>query len=189
MINNIEPKFIFPKLLLHPNIPKPLHGVNPRSVLGKDWWDKHRQIAYAKNNYCCWACGIHKSKAKYHQWLEAHEAYNINYQKGTLHLEEIIALCYSCHNFIHSGRMNMLVIKGEMTKETMLSILMHGKTILHFNGETHTPQYIIDSLESRKAITTINHVEWENWRLIIDNKKYPPIHKSFEAWKEFYGDK
>ena len=75
-------EFPNPKYLTHPNIPKPLHGMNPRSILGKEWWDIKRREAYATHNYCCWACGIPKSKAKYHNWLEGHETYQINYKIG-----------------------------------------------------------------------------------------------------------
>ena len=102
-----------PQILTHPNIPKPLHGMNPRSVLGKEWWDVKRHEAYAKCNYCCWACGVHKMHAKYHQWLEGHEFYDINYSTGRVELVEITALCHSCHNFIHSGRLWKLYEKGE----------------------------------------------------------------------------
>lgn len=59
-----------PDLLTHPNIPKPLHGLNPRTVMGDSWWGRRRREAYAKGKYCCWACGVHRWRAKYHRQLE-----------------------------------------------------------------------------------------------------------------------
>lgn len=59
-----------PSILLHGNIPKPMHGTAPRVVLGQAWWNKERQAAYASTNYCCEACGVSKWEAQYHQWLE-----------------------------------------------------------------------------------------------------------------------
>lgn len=37
-----------PELLLHNNIPKPMHGVAPRVVLGQKWWDRERRECYER---------------------------------------------------------------------------------------------------------------------------------------------
>src|SRR3990167_9396936 len=89
------PNFTNPAILLHPNIPKPMHGVNPRTIMGQEWWDEQRQRAYEENNFCCWACGVHKSQAAYHKWLEAHECYEIDYIAGRMYMRIIVALCHS----------------------------------------------------------------------------------------------
>ena len=99
----------FPWLLFHPNIPKPLHGLAPRIILGETWWQTTKKEAKAKLNQHCWACGIHKSSSKYHQWLEAHECYSINYGLGRVEYVGTCALCHACHNYIHDGRMLMMV--------------------------------------------------------------------------------
>ena len=169
-----EPKFLRPELLLHPNIPKPLHGMNPRSILGTNWWDKMRQRAYVENNYCCWACGVHKSQANYHQWLEAHENYNINYRRGKVKLTEIVALCHSCHNFIHSGRMSALVRKGEMPYDKMKDIHNYGNTVLREAGIKNP------------APDASKIAPWHKWHLVLNGKKYYSKFKSYDEWLEYY---
>lgn len=180
-----KPLFTIPAILFHPQIPKPLHGLNPRSILGDEWWNEQRQKAYAENNYHCWACGIHKSEAKYHQWLEAHECYRIDYQRGISEMIEIVALCHSCHNYIHAGRMKMMVDKGEMDISKFRDILAHGNRVKLTPCEM--PANLAFTLASLQEVERNNHIaKWNDWRLIINGIEYEPLHKSFEEWREFY---
>jgi len=172
-----KPIFIRPELLLHPNIPKPLHGLNPRTILGTEWWDEKRQEAYKKNNYCCWACGVHKLNAKYHSWLEAHEYYDYEYEKGEAKLIEIVALCHSCHNFIHSGRMNMLLDSGEMSIVMYLDIKHHGEFILEKAG------LLVDYYNQTPPQKV---AEWKAWHIVIGGKKYYTKFSGIEEWYLHY---
>lgn len=187
-------EFPMPWLLLHPNIPKPLHGQNPRTILGKEWWDRERQIAYATWGYCCWACGTHKSEAMYHKWLEAHEAYQIDYQLGKMCLVKIVALCHSCHNAIHDGRMQMMLQSEEMDAEKYDQILEHKRLVLKEVDYNRIPFWMTSTLSSLRELTRDNfphakEVPWEDWRLVLEGKEYLPIHKSYEAWFEYYQGK
>lgn len=169
--------------------------------MGQDWWNKKREEAYKANNYHCWACGIHKKQAKYHQWLEAHESYWINYENGTMELKEIVALCHSCHNFIHSGRLEMLLAKEEINEEKTLDILYHGFRILKennlkpFYGTARFflklkgfSDYAIEKEFDKRNIKLPNVpcAAWDKWRLIIEGKKYVSFFHSEKEWKEFY---
>lgn len=171
--------FIRPELLTHPNIPKPLHGVNPRSILGDEWWNYQRQVSYAKNNYCCWACGVHKSLARYFPWIEAHESYKYNFEKGEAKLIEIVALCHSCHNYIHDGRMQMMVQSGEMSEEKYLDIKNHGDKIIEENN------LYADKYANSHAFKV---ADWDKWHIVIGNKSYYSKFKDFDEWREFYGN-
>lgn len=165
-----------PYLLLHPNIPKPLHGLNPRSILGKDWWDMQRQRAYAAYNYHCWACGIHKQKAMFNKWLEAHECYEINYSEGTAKMIKIVALCHACHNYIHSGRLTALHDKGEINNAKYYQIMEHGKNLTDPLDPSKNPFILNDS----------GMAEWSEWHLIIDGKKYFSKFKDIYEWESYY---
>ena len=167
---------IRPEILLHPNIPKPLHGLNPRSLMGVQWWDIKRRESYAKNDYHCWACGIHKTEAKYHQWLEGHECYNIDYKNGTAEMIEVTALCHCCHNFIHSGRLEMMYDEGKIDSERYEYILNHGSEILKKVKTTDNPFYSDNS----------QIAEWGKWRLIIDGQEFKSKFKNMYEWQVFY---
>jgi len=167
-----EPKFKRPDLLLHPNLPKPLHGVNPRSILGGEWWDKERKKAYATNDHHCWACGVHRYDADYHQWLEAHEAYDINWNTGVVKLLEIVALCHSCHNYIHSGRLAMLLGQGQITIEKYNHIIERGNDIVRDLPPKAEPEGIM--------------AHWKEWHLEIDGKCYYSKFESHNQWMSHF---
>lgn len=204
-------KFPDPGILLHPNIPKPLHEVNPRSIKGQAWWDVQRQKAYTENSYCCWACAIHKSQAKFHQWLEAHENYSIDYKNGLVKVTEITALCHACHNFIHSGRILMTSMKREEPEGKFWNVMFHGFSVLKAGNLKPNPfalsatETFIDfantegmniptwakSPEFGKAlqdnpIFDEKMADWADWRLELEGELYEPKYKTFEAWLEKY---
>lgn len=172
-----------PDILLHPNIVKPLHGVNPRTILGSSWWNKERQSAYASTEYHCLACGVHKTEAKSRQWLEAHELYEIDYCKGIARYVEAVPLCNPCHMYIHDGRMTHLLEKGLLPHAKFVMVITHGDRVLRRAGLSRPTHQ-----EREAQIMALNSAgklaEWSSWRLVIGKKKYPPLYKTYEEWKE-----
>jgi len=127
-------KFRRPWLLRSPPVPLPMTGVNPRTLMGESWWDKRRREAYKANNWHCWACGVHVSGAAFHEWLEAHESYDIDYARGEMKLKEIVALCHCCHQFIHIARLHNRYQLGHITFEYAEAVVHHGYNVLRDAG-------------------------------------------------------
>jgi hypothetical protein len=188
---------LMPDLLLHPNLPKPIHGLNPRTIKGDEWWNEQRQIAYKKNNYCCWACGVDKRDAQYHQWLEAHEIYKIDYSIGEVRFNGICALCHCCHNFIHSGRLSSLYRKKELSLSNISFILEHGFVVLKnaklkMNpfalrvAKEHVPPIFNKYFEYGYHEYGMCLAEWNDWYLLMDGKKYKGKFKNFNEWNDEY---
>lgn len=182
-----------PEILQHPNIPKPLHGLAPRVVLGQYWWDRTRQKAYESTNYHCIACGVHKTDAKYHQWLEAHENFTMDYNKGIMEINSIIPLCHSCHNFIHSGRLYATLTDD--TEEKAKDILRHGFTILEANDLAAFPGTIevADLMEVEHNCTGLRYKidrqpEWDEWKMILNGKEYYSKFKDYKDWEQHYAN-
>ena len=75
---------------------------NLRSILKPKAWDIIRKEAYARADGKCMICGRKVTR------LEAHERWSYNEQTAIQKLEEVIAVCHSCHSVIHIGRTQLL---------------------------------------------------------------------------------
>ena len=180
---------LHPEILMHPNIPKPLHEVNPRNIMGREKWDILRKQVYASTDYHCIACGVHQYEALCHQWLEAHEFYDIDYKLGRVTIKKIIPLCHYCHNFIHSGRLQM-VMGEEKTEDEVRGILEHGFKVLSdsklncFYATLHLAHVVgAKTFGVQQApVPAESGVSWEDWRLVWDGIEYPPKYKTYEKY-------
>lgn len=170
-----------PKYLLQPQIPKPLHGVNPRSILGSSWWNKTRKAAYGSTNYHCKTCGVSRLNAKSFQRVEGHEVYNFDYQKGQLTYLETIPLCHYCHNYIHQGRLHGLMKQGKVNATHYVAVIKHGDRVVKQSGID--PAF---NMELSTEFLTYSPVKWDDWRLCLDGKFWPPLYKNYTEWKNVF---
>lgn len=91
-------------LITMPNIPRPLHGrgMQPRTVFGQRTWDFMRKKAYFNAGYKCEICGREPDKRGD---LHAHELFSYDYDRTSGEFNRVIAICRTCHDGIHSGRL------------------------------------------------------------------------------------
>lgn len=162
-----------PELLLQDPVPPALHGMAPRTILGDPWWDRERHAAAAQNQHKCWACNIPKDKARKHKWLEGHERYKIDWKKGTCTLVEVVSLCHYCHNYIHLGRLRMLLEAGKINLNFVEGVIRHGDRIT-----AHLPV--------RLPVNLAEIAPWQDWVLIIDGTPYPSRFISEAEWATYY---
>lgn len=169
-----------PELLLHPQIPKPMAGVAPRVVLGQEWWDEQRKAAYAYTQYHCLACGVHQSFAQDRKHLEAHECYRIHYAAGRMEFVEVVALCHFCHCAIHSGRLSMMLGRGDVSGDFVRRVERHKSQML----ARISPEAMDRALRqhTHAALGRNGMAPWETWRLVIGDKLFPPKFSSLEDW-------
>lgn len=163
-----------PSLLLCPQVPKPLHGVAPRVILGSTWWNRTRQEAYRSTLFHCKACGVSKHQAQYRKWLEAHEIYEIDYKAGRALYTGAVPLCHLCHAYIHVGRLNALLQRGLIPQGKYVRVIQHGNKVLREAGLERNPVY------SGKIAS------WASWRLVLLGKEYPPLYKTEDEWHKAF---
>lgn len=178
--------FTRPEILLQPQLVKPLHSMAPRTIMGSTWWNRVRQEAYAKNNYHCFACGVHKSEALFKNWLEAHESYSIDFEKKQYKLEELIALCHACHNYIHAGRLEAIFKKGEISEYKYRTIHEHGDTLLFLNDMDKKEAWWTEPSIKAQLFPELDGT-WNQWHLLLNDIKYYSRFDNYEAWAAYYG--
>lgn len=165
-----------PELLLHPNVPKPLHTLAPRTVMGSGWWNQERHSAYLAHRNRCWACGIPKDQLP-PGGLHAHERYDIDWRAGRARYLGACALCVWCHDYIHDGRMQNMVDSGEMDLERAVAVLDRGEAVLKRAGFTvFKPSYPSPD----------EMAPWPTWRLVIGTKEYGPAFRSKSEWEAHF---
>lgn len=204
-------------LIAMPNIPRPLHTVAPRTVLGATVWNKMRKECYEKANDTCEICGeCPEDKRKRH----AHEAYVINYEEGTATFVGVFCLCALDHlGCIHTGRAVTLYSQNSplVTKDFLLAGAEKAFTIISSYNKDHPEadlraystyiEYLkFDELREPmlELIKRYNikfyqedpkkMAKWGAWRLILDGEEYPTPYKNEKEWqkameKKTYNDK
>jgi len=173
-----------PELLQHPTIPKALHGISPRNIMGVIKWDDVRHETIYKQGSKCLACSSN-------EFMECHESYSINYTTGEVNFVEFVGLCSKCHKFIHSGLLKVLYKTGRITKKYYEEVMTHGlitlanaglepyvMTLINwlYHTESISDTDIISRLNSqqRKQLDEINNskVKTNEWYLLFNGKKY-----------------
>lgn len=192
-------------LLTMPNIPHPLHGMAPRTILGNTTWTHMRKRCYFQADYKCQACGADLGTGKCH----AHEVYDINYPAGESKFKRTVCLCPRCHvRGIHSGRMLTMFKKGDplMSKEKLLDGVENLFRIIYEWNQAHPKEEplraygtFIDYIKwppiSKEMLALVKKYDmkfyiedydlsarWDKWHLIIGDKSYHTKYKDADDW-------
>ena len=92
---------------------------NLRSILSKKQWDFIKDDAKVRSGGRCTICG---RKTDY---LEAHERWSYDEENSVQKLEDVIAVCKSCHSVIHIG---LTQLRGEEEKAEKHFMKVNGCT-------------------------------------------------------------
>ena len=190
-------------LLTMPNVPRPLHGLPPRKIMGDSTWNHVRKRCYFNAGYKCEICGIDPPKGQ----LAAHELYSYDYKDGVGKFERCIAICKRDHDFIHSGRLITMYKNGNplYPKSYLLSVVEKGFKLIHdYNAEHRNKkplkayatfleylkvpeiaseiQALIDKYDIRFYTEPKRIAKWGDWKLLFGNKEYPTPYADQGEW-------
>lgn len=195
-------------LLCMPNLPKPMHSQNPRTIMGEVKWKLVRTKCYMGADYTCQACGKYLGAGK----CQAHELYSIDWSQQLSRFERCVCLCKDCHDFIHSGRTFSMYQRGEklynkyylqkIAKKAFEVISAYNNTVPE-DQKLRMYGTIIEWLKDKELgkwlEPMINHYNvrlygakkayedkksWGRWRLIYNGKEYEPKYKDAKEWQE-----
>lgn len=96
---------------------------NLRTLLNQKGWDIVRRRAYAKTPGKCAICGANTKRQ------EAHEQWGYDEERRVQYLENVIAVCHSCHLVIHIGYAQL---KGEEERASRHFMKVNGCTYAEY---------------------------------------------------------
>lgn len=177
-------KQLQPMLLSQANIPKALHGINPRTIMGASKWQRF-SLEKRTNHPYCKACGADNCV------LDLHEDYEINYDAKTMFVRDYIPLCKKCHSFIHSGLLRTLVSNHRVSAEHAKDVLNSGLSICRANNIKvflGTYRLAVDLGVATQGVKTwvpnMQSEGWGKWKLIYNDIEYYGLTQ--EQWMEKY---
>lgn len=195
-------------LITMPNIPKPLHGVAPRVVLGDVWWNRTRKVCYLWAKDTCEICGEKPENLRHRH---GHELYRVNWRLGETEFVRAICVCARCHLLgVHTGRAITLYGRGNplFSAEALLDGAEHAFKLIHdYNADHKGKQPIrayctfIEYLRHPElekpmreliekydikfyAENTKRMAKWGEWRLKIGERYYPTPYANEKEWRE-----
>lgn len=177
-----------PHILEQPNIPRPLHGLNPRALMGKTKWDVMRRQVYRKHGYTCAACGVRAGEAKIRTGMEAHEHFRIDYGARRMTLIDMQPLCHACHSFVHSGLLEVRLAARKVSGETVATILGHGVGVLELSGgKVPVPaDYLCRKLGLAHGLPLAKQprtIRWGGWTMVWEGEVYRSRFPTEEHWR------
>lgn len=193
-------------LITMPNVPRPLHGkgMQPRTIFGGTTWNFMRKQAYYNAHYKCEICGREPEKRDLH----AHELFSYDYNRTTGTFKRVVAICRTCHDGIHSGRLLTMYKKGNplYPKSYVLKVAENAfRLVSEYNKDAEEElrlysTYVdyLDMPELRNEMLALikkynvkfyeEHItkskRWKGWRVIVGKNTYESPYKSQADWEE-----
>jgi hypothetical protein len=151
LMSNVE-------ILTQTILPYSIHGVNPRVIMGESAWRKIVAEKQKEANHHCKSCGEYVAHVP-GDYLECHEIYDIDSVKREFKLGGFVCLCKKCHQYIHQGRLRMLVAEGAITEKYYNEIITRGNKLLSDKG-------------LKKNDFSPEEIKNPHWYLLYEGKRY-----------------
>lgn len=180
---------------------------NPRTIMGTKAWSEARTACYEACGRKCEICGADCPAGR----MDAHELYEMDYERKTCTFVRLIGLCKKCHGgVIHSGRA-ITMYKNHMplwTKPIMLEAAEHGFQLVQKWNKLHPDekplrmfstikdwlkepsltmglQLLIDQygIEFYDVPPTDTKNDWGKWKLIYEGAEYLSPYKTEAEWE------
>ncbi len=194
-------------LIAMPNLPKPLHGQCPRTLLGATTWNKMRNFCYNQADNTCEICG---DKPDDLRRRHAHEVFDIDYENGVAKFVRAFCVCSLDHlGCIHTGRAITLYKQNNplYPKEFLLEGAEKAfKTIYEYNQDhpdagLRAYATFLEYLKCEELKEPMEELikkydvkfymedpkktaRWGEWKLIIGNTEYPTPYADEKEWEK-----